>query len=78
MRALVPAPIPFGQLSLAETLCSSDSYPEQFSFGPAGLGLDPARVDARPDLPGGEPSWSQGHASTTLHPQTVHIRPIPS
>ena len=68
VRALIPAPTPFGQPSVAETLCSSGSYLDQFFFGPAGIGLDPARFDAQPDLPGGEPSWSEGYAITVLHP----------
>lgn len=68
VRALIPAPTPFGQPSVAETLCSSGSYLGQFFFGPTGIGLDPARFDAQPDLPGGEPSWSEGYAITVLHP----------
>ena len=68
VRALIPAPTPFGQPSVAETLCSSGAYLEQFFFGPTGLGLDTARFDAQPDLPGGEPSWSEGYAITVLHP----------
>lgn len=68
VRALVPAPIPGGQPSTAETLCSSGAYLDQFFFGPTGIGLDPARFDAQPDLPGGEPSWSEGYAITVLHP----------
>jgi hypothetical protein len=64
VRALYPAPTP----ELAETRCSTGSYLGQFFFGPTGIGLDPARFQAQPDLPGGEPSWSEGYAITVLHP----------
>lgn len=52
----------------AETQCSSGAYLNQLLFGPAGIGLDPARFAAQPDLPGGDPSWSEGYAITVLHP----------
>lgn len=68
VRELIPDPPAFGQPSFAETLCSSGSYLDSFFFGPYGVGLDPARFDAQPDLPGGEPSWSEGYAITVLHP----------
>lgn len=64
VRALFPA----GSESFAETQCSSGAYLDQFFFGPTGIGLDPARFDAQPELPGGEPSWSEGYAITVLHP----------
>ena len=56
------------QRAEGKTLCSSGSYLDSFFFGPYGVGLDPARFDAQPDLPGGEPSWSEGYAITVLHP----------
>lgn len=68
VRALIPSPTPYDQPSFAETLCSSGAYLDAFFFGPAGVGLDPATFDAQPDLPGGEPSWSEGYAITVLHP----------
>lgn len=64
VRALFPVPTP----SVAETTCSLGSYTSQFLFGPFGIGLDPARFDAQPTLPGGDPSWSEGYAITVLHP----------
>lgn len=64
VRALFPA----GSASFAETQCSSGAYLNQLFFGPAGLGLAPARFDARATLPGGDPSWPAGYAITALHP----------
>lgn len=64
VRALFPA----GSASFAETQCSSGAYLNQLFFGPAGIGLDPARFDARAALPGGDPSWPAGYAITALHP----------
>ena len=54
--------------ALAETQCSSGAFLHQLLFGPAGVGPDPARFDAQPDLPGGVPSWPAGYAITVLHP----------
>lgn len=64
VRALFPA----GSTPLAETQCSSGAYLNQLFFGPAGIGLDPARFDARAALPDGDPSWPAGYAITALHP----------
>ena len=64
VRALFPA----GSQGFAETQCSSGAYLNQFLFSAVGVGLDPARFDAQPDLPGGEPTWSEGYAITVLHP----------
>ena len=64
VRGLFPTPTP----SFAETNCSSASYLWQLLFGERGIGLDPAQFDARPVLPGGEPSWPEGYAITALHP----------
>ena len=64
VRALFPS----SAQAFAETQCSSGAYLDQFLFGPAGVGLDPARFDAQPNLPGGDPSWSEGYAITVLHP----------
>ena len=64
VRALFPA----GSAGFAETQCSSGAYLNQLFFGPTGIGLDPARFDARATLPGGDPSWPAGYAITALHP----------
>lgn len=64
VRALFPA----DRSGLAETQCSSGAFLNQLFFGPAGVGLDPARFDAQPNLPGGDPSWPAGYAITVLHP----------
>lgn len=64
VRGLFPTPTP----SFAETNCSSASYLWQLLFGGRGIGLTPATFDARPELPGGEPSWPEGYAITALHP----------
>jgi hypothetical protein len=64
VRALFPDP----PTTFAETQCSSGAYLNQFFFGSAGIGLDPQRLQTRPDLGGVEPSWSQGYAVTALHP----------
>lgn len=64
VRALRPGPTSV----ITESLCSTGSYLGQFLFGPTGVGMDPVRFAAQPDLPGGEPSWPQGYAITALHP----------
>jgi len=64
VRALFPA----GSQGFAETQCSSGAYLDQFLFSAVGVGFDPARFDAQPALPGGEPTWSEGYAITVLHP----------
>ena len=64
VRALFPS----SAQAFAETQCSTGAYLQQFLFGAQGVGLDPARFDAQPRLPGGDPSWSEGYAITVLHP----------
>ena len=64
VRALFPS----SAQDFAETQCSTGAYLQQFLFGAQGVGLDPARFDAQPRLPGGDPSWSEGYAITVLHP----------
>jgi hypothetical protein len=64
----VSALFPAGSQSFAETQCSSGAYLDRFLFSDVGVGLDPARFDAQSDLPGGDPSWSEGYAITALHP----------
>ena len=66
--AKVRALFPKESERFAETQCSSGAYLDQLLFGPAGIGLDPARFAAQPDLPGGNPSWRDGYAITVLHP----------
>lgn len=64
VRALFPA----DAQDFAETQCSSGTYLDRLFFGTAGIGLNPERFEAQPDLPGGDPSWSEGYAITVLHP----------
>ena len=66
--AKVRALFPKESEGFAETQCSSGAYIDQLLFGPVGIGLDPARFAAQPDLPGGDPSWPDGYAITVLHP----------
>ena len=51
-----------------QTLCPNASFIRQLLFGKNGVGVAGDRFEGRPALPGGQPSWAGGYATTLLHP----------
>lgn len=51
-----------------QTMCPNASFIRQLLFGKNGVGVAGDRFEGRPALPGGQPSWPGGYATTLLHP----------